>query len=564
MQLIHSRFSAADIISTALLTTASSLIIALWVWKAPAFIPDDAIFYLVIARNLALDGHHTFSGIMPTNGVHPLWLYLLSVYSWAVAFVFGPESLNNIRTALPLSAALLAGGCAVWWKIGRVLRVNRIALVSIPFAYLACSVVLYSEVHLLFFTLSLLVLSLVKLDDQRRTKWFVVGALSALVVLSRLDAVFAVVWLAALLPIYHRKPSHLVCAALAFSAIIIPYLASNHFIFGHIVPMSGYTKSSFPEVNFTGFGFVGVNVAQFQGYSIVFGIIPILFSLALWPTHKDTKTKLILSMILGGAILQFAQIALFSSSAHKGLWYYLLPIMAASISAASLLSAPLRPRRPSLLHSLYPAVALSAFFALTLLWYENTRITNFINLKPARISVSAESLLFLRKDNDTLDFWPPFHRAMEFIGERNIQDATIVVSDTPGGLAFYHPSNRIVAADFLTGNALFFNRMRASDNALRYLFDSAARIGEPVEYVMLIGAFSDWLTPSPNLRCAFYLDPMHFPDDHLIGRVHLGAPLELVEYDPGIYFIVWDAASPSFDVDADDPLCAEEDSDTEA
>ena len=342
---VQRHLQRADVIQAALLILVFSLTVAFWLWKTAIFVHDDAIFYLVIARNLALDGHQTFSGIMSTNGAHPLWLYLLTAYSWAVAFIFGPDSLDNIRTALPLSVALLSGGCVIWWKVGGALRVNQFALVSIPLTFIVCSPVLYTEIHLLFFTLSLLALSLVALDDRRQFKWFLVGALSALVILSRLDTVFAIASLVVLLLAYRRKLSAPVAVASVCAAMIIPYLASNYFIFGHIVPVSGYTKSSFPEVDFTGFTWSsGPGALAFQGYSVPYGIVPMLFALGIWPTYKDKKIKFIMSVILGGAALQFAQIALFASSAHNQFWYYLLPVMAASIATARLLSLPLRDR----------------------------------------------------------------------------------------------------------------------------------------------------------------------------------------------------------------------------
>ena len=543
-----------NVIQVALLILVFSLGVSLWLWKTAIFTHDDAIFYLVIAKNLALDGHQTFSGIMSTNGAHPLWLYLLTAYSWVVAFTFGPDFLDNIKTALPLSVALLAGGCIVWWKIGGTLRINQFALVSIPLTFTVCAPVLYTEMHLLFFTLSLLVLSLVALDDQRQVKWFLVGALSALVILSRLDTVFTIASLVFLLLVYKRKLSAPVAVSSVCAVLIIPYLASNYFIFGHIVPVSGYTKSSFPDVNFTGFTWSsGPGALEFQGYSVAYGIVPILLALALWPIYKNEKLKFVISTILGGAILQFAQIALFASSAHNQFWYYLLPIMAAAIAVARLLSLPLWQRSHVLRHLpatvIAPLLLVLAFFA-----YEQSGITKFIRVNPTYISISKESLTFLKKDDDLPDFWPPFYDALDFINAGNIQDSTIVVSDTPGGIAFYNPSNRVIAADFLTGNVSFLKQMRSSDNAFRYLFDSAARLGKPIEYVMVIGGLRDWLSPSPNRHCVLYFDPMRFPDDHLIGQVHLGSPAELVKYG-GIYFIAWRASSPKFDIDPNDPLC---------
>ena len=52
-------------------------------------LPDDALYYFTIARNLAQGHGLSFDGIHPTNGMHPLWLFatlpvfLLGLTNWA-------------------------------------------------------------------------------------------------------------------------------------------------------------------------------------------------------------------------------------------------------------------------------------------------------------------------------------------------------------------------------------------------------------------------------------------------------------------------------------------------
>ena len=41
-------------------------------------LPDDALYYFTIARNLAHGYGMSFDGIHPTNGMHPLWLLLIT------------------------------------------------------------------------------------------------------------------------------------------------------------------------------------------------------------------------------------------------------------------------------------------------------------------------------------------------------------------------------------------------------------------------------------------------------------------------------------------------------
>ena len=41
-------------------------------------VPDDAFYYLQIARHLASDGLSTADGIANTNGYHPLWMLFMT------------------------------------------------------------------------------------------------------------------------------------------------------------------------------------------------------------------------------------------------------------------------------------------------------------------------------------------------------------------------------------------------------------------------------------------------------------------------------------------------------
>lgn len=331
--------SSANLIQVAPVAFLFTFMVGMWFLRTEAFISDDSYFYLVISRNLALEGHQTFSGIMSTNGAHPLWLYLLTAYSWIVSALFGPGTLNIPEFALPLSVALLAGGCVVWWKIGGILRIHQPTLVFIPLTFITFFGVLYSEIHLLFFTLSLLVMSVIGRNSGGRLRYALIGALSALVVLSRLDTIFLIGALGVLLFIADRDFRGLAMMSLTFMAITLPYLVSNYLIFGHAVPVSGYIKSTFPEVIARGFQTQGGGLSlSFEGYSIFFGILPIAFALTLWPTYQDRLTRLVIAAILGGAIFQFLQIALFTRGHTGWYWYYLLPVTAGALATAGLLS----------------------------------------------------------------------------------------------------------------------------------------------------------------------------------------------------------------------------------
>jgi hypothetical protein len=64
-------------------------------------IPDDALFYLVIARNGAAGVLSSFDGINPTNGYHPLWLLVLQPLAFLLR---GEGQLERAAMGLGLAA----------------------------------------------------------------------------------------------------------------------------------------------------------------------------------------------------------------------------------------------------------------------------------------------------------------------------------------------------------------------------------------------------------------------------------------------------------------------------
>jgi hypothetical protein len=68
------------------------------------FIPDDAFYYLVLARNFASTGRWTFDGVEPASGFHLLWGYLLA-------------ALYALRPNLSLAHVVLASGLVQWLSV---------------------------------------------------------------------------------------------------------------------------------------------------------------------------------------------------------------------------------------------------------------------------------------------------------------------------------------------------------------------------------------------------------------------------------------------------------------
>src|SRR3990172_4891049 len=66
---------------------------------------DDSFYYFQVARNLAEGQGFTFDGLNPTNGFHPLWLFLITPLFLFAQF----DPLLSLRLLLVVCALMSAG-----------------------------------------------------------------------------------------------------------------------------------------------------------------------------------------------------------------------------------------------------------------------------------------------------------------------------------------------------------------------------------------------------------------------------------------------------------------------
>ena len=219
-------------------------------------VPDDASYFFEVARNVAAGDGLTFDGIHRTNGLQPLWTYVLVGLFSAVDG--SPEFM--VRVVLVLQALLLTlAGVAVLRvqsrfyeaRVGLVACVLFILLVQIPSATgMESALLVLSLVALLMLAVGWRVF-----DEHHPGREFVFGLALGAAMLSRLDIVFlgAVVCAACLTGVRGGSRARrnalvrLAMIVLGASLAVAPYLAHNLFSFGHPVPLSGVLKSSFPH-----------------------------------------------------------------------------------------------------------------------------------------------------------------------------------------------------------------------------------------------------------------------------------------------------------------------------
>ena len=228
-------------------------------------VTDDAYYYFKVAALVAAGEGLTFDGVNSTNGFHPLWMLCLVPIYW----VFGAEGESGLRAALAL-VTLVAGG--TFWVAYSCIRAyaGRAAAVVGAGALLApiCLNPLLNGLETGLLTLLLFgvlwACRKAELLSLRAGlgKNVVLGVLLALVFLCRLDTAFFVLAVVGLIglrwvtgcegkvPVGRLLGKYLQVGlvGLAFTG---PYLLWNLVKFGHLTPLSGALKSSFPTLSFS-------------------------------------------------------------------------------------------------------------------------------------------------------------------------------------------------------------------------------------------------------------------------------------------------------------------------
>ena len=203
--------------------------------------PDDAFYYLEIARRIDHGQGLTFDGIDATNGFHPLWQALLA----AVGLVVGGQTAFIkvdllVCLALTLAAVLLL--IRVVWRwlgpgaalMGAVVAVHgRAALPGLADGM---------EGALSVFTLAVLVTVLVWwFEAPSRRRAVAMGAISAAVVLARLDMV-VVIWLVPVAMVWRARSWRMLPAYAAGAAVGIPWAAWYWIRYHHLLTTSATIK----------------------------------------------------------------------------------------------------------------------------------------------------------------------------------------------------------------------------------------------------------------------------------------------------------------------------------
>ncbi len=403
----------------ALISALTLLIPSLFFHISPEKFPaDDGFFYQQIAYNVFQGNGFTFNEEYQTNGFHPLWM----IFS-LISELFNPFekqfSLHIIWFFQVLFVFLSLKNLSKFWGMPLA---NVFSSGIICYLFIGVGTLYLTEAHLNLYCLSLLFLFFFK----KSKVYFLLGILSGLAVLARLDNVF-VVFPLAIYYLFVRERFHLknsIQAGIGFSVLIIPYLTFNYFYFGHIVPISGVIKSSFPNVEMRGFNLYAKVFLYTLSFYLIYQILTI-------KQKRENPLKLFFTI---GCLLQLLYNIAFQS--QIGQWYFVAQILCISFfayDAIELISKKI-PKRKVLLLTRISLIIVFLFISL------NAGFRLMSNIGFAAVKNSG--LSFNYQPNDKVKL------LIEKVENHIPNKSKVYVYDAPGKMAFY--SNlRIIPADGL-------------------------------------------------------------------------------------------------------------------
>jgi hypothetical protein len=474
--------------STSWLLLFAAATVSAWWLRPNNFVSDDSFFYLVVARRLSLEGRQTFSGAFLTNGVHPLWLYVLFLFDRGVELV-RPGTLWSLRTFVPLAALLYLAGTVTLIRASR--RLNwRPWLVATPVVvYAGFMGILFSEGHALFFFAATLLFVLgasAPFASVPKTLW--TGIAMAAVVLARLDSAFFVAAIFAVAFFkWEASRKRLMIAMAVVASTVGAYVATNLIYFDGLVPVSGWMKSSFPVPTVSGFFYGGGLSILFSNYNVVFGWFPIGLAAFTVLGRRDARSSLVFMSLFFGCAAHLMYTALFAAESWW-YWYYILDMLLAGISLHYLLQEA-TDRFTATMSALVVCAAMSVM------------VTRTVRTDSYATSLNSQ--------------------VMRFLTVRHIDHKTLLVSEAPGMIAFY-THNNVVSNDLLTGTRSLYRTVASTPNPLQTLLNVCRDARYPVDYIIWnTGTFFQLSADRTSIE---WLDPKNGRRHRSFGKLDLAAP----------------------------------------
>lgn len=298
--------------------------------------PGDAFYYLVYGREAADLKFFSWNGLYPSNGFHPLWLVFV-----ASSFLI---SQDFVIVVMLLSVFLFIFFTISIWYFNKIIYIyndNGIKLVSLfMFAVVSAKCFFWYMESALSVVIFISYIYYVILQFKPHDKIeiitpVVIGTLSSLLALTRLDLVFLISPLHAFLifNVIKQKNLRSTLALILLPVIIVgAYVLLIYLITGAPVPLSGIVKSSFP------YFFIETEWSKLLSEQTWYGIFSItlifLFTIGSsiitksikkdFITTKEKNYLNIMYFLLLGCFFHVAYHISFSITGAIGRWYFVI------------------------------------------------------------------------------------------------------------------------------------------------------------------------------------------------------------------------------------------------
>ncbi|MDW8103440.1 MAG: hypothetical protein RMK92_00370 [Armatimonadota bacterium] len=426
-----------------------STAIALWripSWALASLTPDDAFYYFKIARNFVQGYGFSFDTINPTNGFQPLWMYLLllpAYFTREMDVEVFPRVGILYQYVLLLAATLLLYQALRKWCPLAILLLSSAIVILLGLRVFVNG--METIVVFLVFATNVWYLSRQEMGSLTAGHFAVVGVLAALVFLSRLDSVFAMlIWmlLQAVLVKQNRLPwSYLLYMVVAAGALAAPYLLYNWVAFGDWMPISGRLKNSFPRIEQIDWGRVPTEHL----------LALTALSTALWWLWRRTPQQrllmlFLLAWLLGSGVHALHTILFMKWAVFK--WHFSSYWMPLAVLLPLLLTQFQRTRWRRL-----------AYAAGTILW----------------LTLAVSLVLFVRETVPTkgLPTWArATYQAARWTRQHTPPHAVLAMKDA--GRFGYYSDRRVINLDGLVNNMQLQEQIRAG-KLRQYLQDRGVR-----------------------------------------------------------------------------------------
>ncbi len=322
----------------------------------------DAFYYLDIARNSAGRPGFSFDGVHPTNGFHPVWLWILSFCRWCGWLHFDQPVVVLTRVfVLDVVLLSLAAGLFTLFSVRQVTFRPLTLLVASPgllwFAVAPITPWLlstWSYANGMESAVSLLLMAgaLLCCRPERAGVWkdLGFGVLLGCAVLARLDDVFfaaaLLVWGLWSLRLPARR---LLLWTAPVVALIGAYLAYNKLAVGVYLPLSGVAKANFAalgNLRWTGklvvpmltrnppvvLGLAPPDSFAVEAFRAFQTVVPAVIAFAeLLGTVRSRGRMGIVQALCAGVLLKAAYNFLFVNGNNQGFWYYTVSVSVANL-----------------------------------------------------------------------------------------------------------------------------------------------------------------------------------------------------------------------------------------